>query len=93
MSYNAKRDGPPPRMPDRLPDTRPLPKSAPDSPAYLQFKAWWEDFKRNPPPCEHPDTIGTFVRLGAIFTASKFQPSDVERDEERRAIQDESDGI
>lgn len=40
----------------------------PNSPAYLRFKAWRADFKRNPPQCPHPDRIGTFVRVGALLT-------------------------
>lgn len=41
----------------------------PNSPAYLQFKSWLAEFRRNPPPCPHPDRIGSFVRVGALLTS------------------------
>jgi hypothetical protein len=44
-----------------------LTRGDPSSPAYRDFKAWLAEFKRNPPPCPHPDRIGTFVRIGALL--------------------------
>jgi hypothetical protein len=67
-------------------------RSTPDSPAYLQFKAWWAEFRRDPPATTHPDTLGSFVRVGAIFAPDSGRPlSESERElrEERRAIQAE----
>lgn len=67
----------------------------PNSPAYLAFKSWWHRFKLMPPACSHPDSVGNFVRIGAVLTESvkearsMLTPEERELYDERRAIQEE----
>jgi hypothetical protein len=62
----------------------PSTRGRPDSLEYLAFLQWWAAFKRRPPYCSHPDSIGPLVRIGSILEAPQF---DFEALEERRAIQ------
>lgn len=64
----------------------------PNGPEYAAFCEWFARFKSNPPACEHADYVDHFVRAGAVFVQADFRPGDFEALEERRAIQEESNG-
>lgn len=51
------------------------------------FKRWWSLYSTRPPIVKHSPTIGSFVRVGALTIRDR------EWDEERAAIQAESDPL
>lgn len=51
------------------------------------FKRWWSLYSSRPPITNRPDSIGPFVRVGAL------KVTDQEWEEERRSIQAESDPL
>jgi hypothetical protein len=64
-------------------------RSRKDSPAYLNFAAWWRVFSANTPETKYGNHCGTFDRVGALIVNRTRDDAEAAREaeEERRAMQ------